>query len=50
MKSIYRINGPVVRARGDTDIAMQDVVLIGNEKLIGEVIGVDGEEVTVQVY
>ena len=50
MKSIYRINGPVVKARGDTDIAMQNVVLVGNEKLIGEVIGVDGEEITVQVY
>ncbi len=50
MKSIYRINGPVVKARGDTDIAMQNVVLVGNEKLIGEVIGVDGEEITIQVY
>ena len=50
MKSIYRINGPVVKARGDTDIAMQSVVLVGNEKLIGEVIGVDGEEITIQVY
>lgn len=50
MKSIYRINGPVVKARGDTDIAMQSVVLVGDEKLIGEVIGVDGEEITIQVY
>lgn len=50
MKAIYRINGPVVKARGDSDIAMQNVVLVGEEKLIGEVIGVDGEEITIQVY
>ena len=50
MKYIYRINGSVVKARGDEDIAMQSVVLVGEERLIGEVIGVDGKEVTIQVY
>ncbi len=49
-KQITRINGPVVKAAGPADTAIQDVVLVGREKLIGEVIGVDGEEATVQVY
>ena len=50
MKVIDRINGPVVKARGDTDIAMQHVALVGHEKLLGEVIGIDGDEITLQVY
>lgn len=49
-KQITRINGPVVKAAGPADTAIQDVVLVGEEKLIGEVIGVDGEEATIQVY
>ncbi|MDR0286222.1 MAG: V-type ATP synthase subunit A [Clostridiales bacterium] len=50
MKYISRINGPVVKARGDADVGMLDVVLVGNERLIGEVIGINGDEATIQVY
>lgn len=50
LKEVYRVNGPVVKARGKADFAMQSVVLVGNESLIGEVIRIDGEEATVQVY
>ncbi len=50
VKKISRINGPVVKATGDTDFAMQDMVLVGEEKLIGEVISIHGEEITIQVY
>ncbi len=49
-KQISRINGPVVKAKGKADIAVQDVVLAGDLKLVGEVISIDGEEATVQVY
>ena len=49
-KEIYRVNGPVVKARGRGDFAMQSVVLVGEERLIGEVIRIDGEEATIQVY
>lgn len=50
LKEIYRVNGPVVKARGRADFAMQHVVLVGRERLIGEVIRIDGDEATVQVY
>ena len=29
---------------------MYDVVLVGHEKLMGEVIGLEGDDVTIQVY
>jgi V/A-type H+/Na+-transporting ATPase subunit A len=46
---IYRIAGPVVVARG-IKARMFDVVRIGNEKLMGEVIQIDGKNTTIQVY
>lgn len=50
MKHISRINGPVVKARGDDDFSVQDMVYVGNIRLVGEVISVDGDEATIQVY
>lgn len=47
---IYGINGPVVYAKGNNAFKMQEMVLVGNEKLIGEIIGITGETATVQVY
>lgn len=44
------INGPVVYAKGNSEFKMQETVLVGNEKLIGEVIGINGDTTTVQVY
>ncbi|MFP4403491.1 MAG: V-type ATP synthase subunit A [Candidatus Woesearchaeota archaeon] len=46
---IYRIAGPVVVARG-IKARMFDVVRIGNEKLMGEVIQIDAKNTTIQVY
>jgi len=46
---LYRIAGPVVVARG-ISARMFDVVRVGNEKLMGEVIQIDGENTTIQVY
>jgi len=46
---IYRVSGPVVTARGVSP-RMYDVVLVGHEKLMGEVIGLEGDDVTIQVY
>ncbi len=50
MKYISRINGPVVKARGDDDFSVQDMVYVGNIRLVGEIISVDGDEATIQVY
>jgi V/A-type H+/Na+-transporting ATPase subunit A len=46
---IYRIAGPVVVAKGIKP-RMYDVCRVGNEKLMGEVIQITGDKVTIQVY
>lgn len=48
--AIYGINGPVIRVRGNRGFKMLDTVLVGFEKLIGEVISVHEDETIVQVY
>ncbi|MFW6014306.1 MAG: V-type ATP synthase subunit A [Nanoarchaeota archaeon] len=47
--NIYRISGPVVVAQG-VEARMYDVVKVGNEELMGEVIQIDGDKITIQVY
>ncbi len=47
---IYGINGPVVKVKGSCDFEMQEMVYVGYEQLIGEVIGVTDEAAIVQVY
>ncbi|MCJ7550476.1 MAG: hypothetical protein MUQ30_12430, partial [Anaerolineae bacterium] len=44
------INGPVVRARGSRDVGMHEVLQVGPEYLIGEVIRLSGDTITLQVY
>ena len=44
------ISGPVVRARGSRHIGMLELVEVGEERLVGEVIGLDGDIITAQVY
>ena len=48
--TIYGINGPVVTVRGGRGLAMMDMVRVGDMGLIGEVVGVEGDATTVQVY
>ena len=48
--SIYGINGPLVTVKGKTDLKMSEMVYVGKEKLIGEVIGLDKKMTTIQVY
>lgn len=47
---IFGINGPVVTIKGETDLSMMEMVYVGKEKLIGEVIGLDKKITTIQVY
>ncbi len=47
---IYSINGPIVTIKGATTLSMTEMVYVGNEKLVGEVIKLDKESTTVQVY
>jgi V/A-type H+-transporting ATPase subunit A len=44
------INGPVIRAQGSRHVGMMELVEVGDEHLIGEVIGLDGDVITIQVY
>ena len=50
MDKIYSVNGPVVKAANTKTFAMQEMVYVGNKKLIGEVIRVTSDFTTIQVY
>lgn len=47
---ITRINGPIVEARGLEQAVMLEVVEVGDSRLIGEIIRMRDDVVTVQVY
>ncbi|MCI8996826.1 MAG: V-type ATP synthase subunit A [Lachnospiraceae bacterium] len=47
---IYGINGPVVYIKGNTEFKMAEMVYVGQERLVGEVIGLDKEQTTIQVF
>lgn len=47
---IHSINGPVVTVKNATDFSMMEMVLVGNKKLMGEVIKITTEKTTIQVY
>ena len=46
---IIRVSGPVVEAKG-IDVQMSDIVKVGDEQLMGEVIRIDEESFIIQVY
>ncbi|GEK91678.1 V-type ATP synthase subunit A [Alkalibacterium kapii] len=48
--TIYGINGPIVYVKGRTLFQMSEKVFVGKEKLIGEVISLDNDRTTIQVY
>jgi V/A-type H+-transporting ATPase subunit A len=48
--AVIWINGPVVRARGSRRVSMLELVEVGEEHLVGEVIGLEGDTMTIQVY
>ena len=47
---IYGINGPVVYIKGITEFTMGEMVYVGEQKLVGEVIRLDSSRTTIQVY
>jgi V/A-type H+-transporting ATPase subunit A len=47
---IVKVAGPLVVAEGLTDAKMYDVVRVGKERLVGEVIVLDGDLASIQVY
>ena len=47
---IYGINGPVIYLKGNTGFKMSEMVYVGEENLVGEVISLKKEATTVQVF
>ena len=48
--TLYGINGPIVYIKGRTSFKMGEMVYVGDEKLVGEVIALTSEKTTIQVY
>ncbi|KAI0169522.1 V-type ATPase [Hypoxylon sp. FL1284] len=47
---IYSVSGPVVVAEEMIGVAMYELVRVGYDKLVGEVIRINGDQATIQVY
>lgn len=47
---IYSVSGPVIVAENMIGCAMYELVKVGYDKLVGEVIKIDGDKATIQVY
>lgn len=48
--SIFSVSGPVVVAENMRGSAMYELVRVGHSELVGEVIRIDGDKTTIQVY
>lgn len=48
--TIVSINGPIVKTAGDVGFVMHEMVYVGKEKLVGEVIGLTTDFTIVEVY
>ena len=47
---IVKVSGPLVVATGLTDANMADVVRVGEQRLIGEILTMNGDAASIQVY
>lgn len=50
MGIISYINGPVIKARNMSTFKMREMVMVGSNMLIGEIISLEGDGATIQVY
>ncbi|MEE1014361.1 MAG: V-type ATP synthase subunit A [Clostridia bacterium] len=50
LAAIHGINGPVIKVKNAPWLAMMEMVYVGKEQLIGEVIAVHGDCTIIQVY
>ena len=48
--TVYSINGPVVKVKDTRDFSMMEMVYVGKQRLVGEVIGITDQFTTIQVY
>ena len=47
---IIKVSGPLVVAENMTDVKMHDVVFVGEEKIIGEIVELKEDKASIQVY
>jgi V/A-type H+-transporting ATPase subunit A len=47
---VRRVNGPVIEVMGITDAMMFELVKVGEERLIGEIIKLENDSAVIQVY
>ncbi len=50
MGRIVKVSGPLVVATGMADANMADVVRVGHQRLIGEILNMNGDRAAIQVY
>lgn len=50
MGKVIKVSGPLVVADGMADASMADVVRVGPQKLIGEILNMTGDQASIQVY
>ncbi len=50
MSTVNWINGPIIKSKDVSNFAMSEMVYVGHKQLLGEVIGIDKDYVTLQVY
>ena len=47
---VFGINGPVVTVKNSKDFSMQEMVYVGHDRMVGEVIEINDERTVIQVY
>jgi len=50
MNKVYSINGPVIKVKNATDFQIMEMVFVGEDKLLGEVISISEDFTVIQVY
>jgi V-type H+-transporting ATPase subunit A len=50
MGLVFSVSGPVVVAENMRGAFMHELVRVGNDKLVGEIIRLEGSTATIQVY
>ena len=50
MNKVYSINGPVVKVKNASDFQIMEMVFVGKNRLLGEVISISSDFTVIQVY
>lgn len=50
MSFVHWINGPIIKSKNVDNFSMSEMVYVGDRKIMGEVIGIESDYATIQVY